>query len=132
MQKVAEIDGIKTGKYEIIECDIAKGVVVVQVTCTLGERSVSSLGEAHPRNNKNAYPSAMAQKRAFDRAVTELTNSGMYTESDMTLLSDGTMGFAPSTSFQEDKKAKEEQESKAKRIAQAQIENEELENDNKS
>jgi hypothetical protein len=132
MQKVAEIDGIKTGKYEIIECDIAKGVVVVQVTCTLGERSVSSLGEAHPRNNKNAYPSAMAQKRAFDRAVTELTNSGMYTESDMTLLSDGTMGFVPSTSFQEDKKAKEEQESKVKRIAQAQIENEELENDNKS
>lgn len=132
MQKVARIEGINSGKYEVFECDIAKGIVVVQVTCKKGDKEVSALGEAHPRNNKNSYPTAMAQKRAFDRVVAELTGSGMYTESDTTTLADGTMGFAPNTSFDEEEKAKEEVKSKAERIAQAQVENEDLENDNKS
>ena len=132
MQKVARIEGIESGKYEVIECNIAKGIVVVQVTCKMGDKEVSALGEAQPLNNKIAYPTAMAQKRAFDRVISDLTSSGMYSESDTTILADGTMGFAPTTSFDEEEKAEKEAKSKAERIAQAQIENEDLENDNKS
>ena len=130
MQKVAQIEAITASKYEIIECNVAKGIAVVQVTCRMGDREVSALGEAHPRNNNNPYPTAIAQKRAFDRAVTELSGSGMYSESDTTTLDDGTMGFAPATSFDEDEKEEQKEKSNAQRIAEAQIQNENMEAEN--
>tara|TARA_R100001230_G_C5688910_1_gene200653 strand:- start:396 stop:911 length:516 start_codon:yes stop_codon:yes gene_type:complete len=130
MQKVAQIEGITASKYEIIECDVAKGIVVVQVTCRMADREVSAIGEAHPRNNKNAYPTAMAQKRAYDRAITELTDSGMYTEADYTILDDGSVGFAPTSNFDEDEKKEQKEKSNAQRIAEAQVENENMEAEN--
>lgn len=122
MQRVAEIEGITFGKYEIVECDIHRGIVVCQVTGTLGDKQCSALGEAHPRNNTNAYPTAMAQKRAFDRVVTELTNSGMYTESDM-------MGddFAPPSNFREAEKEEQKKKTKEQRVAEAMVQNQEFE-----
>jgi len=127
MQKVAQIEGITASKYEIIECDVAKGIAVVQVTCRMGDKEVSAIGETHPRNNKNAYPTAMAQKRAYDRAITELTDSGMYTEADYTILEDGSIGFAPTSNFDEDEKEEQKEKSNAQRIAEAQIQNENME-----
>jgi hypothetical protein len=38
---------------------------------------VETFGESSPKNNRNAYPVAMAEKRALSRAVLKL--SGMYT-----------------------------------------------------
>ena len=38
----------------------------------LGEISEWSIGEASPTNNKNAYPFAMAEKRAKDRVILKL------------------------------------------------------------
>ena len=124
MQRVAETEGITFGKYEVVECDVHRGIVVCQVTGTWGDRQCSALGEAHPRNNKNAYPTAMAQKRAFDRVVTELTNSGMYTESDM-------MGddFAPPSGFKEAEQEEQRKKTKEQAIAEAMAENKELESD---
>ena len=64
----------------------------------------------------------MAQKRAFDRVVTELTNSGMYTESDM-------MGddFAPPSSFREAEKEEQNKKTKEQKIAEAMVQNQEFE-----
>ena len=44
----------------------------ILVTGTLGENSEWSIGEAAPKNNKNAYPFAMAEKRAKDRVILKL------------------------------------------------------------
>ena len=46
--------------------------VAICVFGTLGERTEWSIGEAAPNNNKNAYPWAMAEKRAKDRVILKL------------------------------------------------------------
>ncbi len=45
---------------------------VVLVHGKVGERLEWSYGEASPKNNKNAYPVAMAEKRAKDRVALKL------------------------------------------------------------
>lgn len=46
--------------------------VAICVFATLGDRTEWSIGEAAPNNNKNAYPWAMAEKRAKDRVILKL------------------------------------------------------------
>lgn len=46
--------------------------VAICVTGTMGEQMEWSIGEAAPKNNKNAYPWAMAEKRAKDRVILKL------------------------------------------------------------
>ena len=46
--------------------------VVMVVAGQLGERVEWSVGEASPKNNKNAYPYSMAEKRAKDRVALKL------------------------------------------------------------
>lgn len=47
-------------------------VAVICVTGKMGDRHEWSFGEASPRNNKNAYTWAMAEKRGKDRVVLKL------------------------------------------------------------
>jgi hypothetical protein len=56
----------------IIEARSADKIAVICVSGTMGERSEWSIGEAAPGNNKNAYPYAMAEKRAKDRVALKL------------------------------------------------------------
>lgn len=56
----------------VIQADTANGIAVLSVCGTMGNRSVWSTGEASPKNCKNAYPWAMAEKRAIDRVVLKL------------------------------------------------------------
>jgi len=75
---------------QIIESDSANGIAVLAVRGyfpstdnglpshnserkTYPGRSEWSTGEASPKNNKNAYPWAMAEKRAKDRVVLKLS-----------------------------------------------------------
>jgi len=60
------------------------GITPVQVT------KVSTYGEASPKNNKNPYPWAMAEKRAVDRAILKLLglHGFIYSEDEMDLESD--------------------------------------------
>jgi hypothetical protein len=65
-------------------CDLDKSLVVVLATGKLGEATVSSFGESSPKNCKNAYPVAMAEKRAADRVILKLLTShgALYSESE--------------------------------------------------
>jgi len=61
-------------KYELseIETNSKEGIVVIKCVGSLKDNTVTTYGEASPKNNKNAYPYAMAEKRAVDRAVLKL------------------------------------------------------------
>ena len=72
LEQIAASAGITFDAPTIIEANGADGVAAVCVVGHLGDKSVWSIGEAAPKNNKNAYPWAMAEKRAIDRVVLKL------------------------------------------------------------
>lgn len=57
---------------EIIEANSERKTATILVTGRMGDVSEWSIGEASPANNKNAYPFAMAEKRAKDRVALKL------------------------------------------------------------
>ena len=69
----------------VIEADSANGIAVLSVSGKLGERLEWATGEASPKNNKNSYPWAMAEKRAKDRVVLKLVgiHGLVYSEDEM-------------------------------------------------
>lgn len=66
----------------MLEANGSDKIVALCVTGNMGERSEWSIGEAAPGNNKNAYPYAMAEKRAKDRVILKLLNSHGYLYSE--------------------------------------------------
>jgi hypothetical protein len=74
--------GITWGPPIFIEKDSLAGVVSICVFGRLEEREEWSVGEAAPKNNKNAYPYAMAEKRAKDRVILKLLNTHGYLYSE--------------------------------------------------
>ncbi len=53
-----------------LECnDLDKKHAIVRARMRKNGRTVTSFGEAAPYNNRNAYPVAIAEKRAIDRCV---------------------------------------------------------------
>ncbi len=70
---------------QIIQADTANGIAVLSVTGQMGERTEWATGEASPKNNKNSYPWAMAEKRAKDRVVLKLVgiHGLVYSEDEM-------------------------------------------------
>ncbi len=50
--------------------------VIIQAFAQMGEVQIQTFGEASPGNTTNAYPVAMAEKRAMSRACLKLT--GFY------------------------------------------------------
>lgn len=72
IERVAAKAGIRFDMPTIIEAKSDSKIVSIAVQGWLGEKSEWSFGEAAPANNKNAYPYAMAEKRAKDRVVLKL------------------------------------------------------------
>lgn len=87
LELVALKAGVHFDPPQIIEADTKNGVAVVSVYGYVRELKkgstedkpiyqqdwgVWSIGEAAPGNNKNAYPWAMAEKRAKDRVILKL------------------------------------------------------------
>lgn len=72
IERMAAKAGIKFDPPQMIVNDYEKGIVVVMVSATNGVLNEWSFGEVSPKNNKNAYPYAMAEKRAKDRAALKL------------------------------------------------------------
>ena len=62
--------------YDVINVDIDN--VVIKATATKDGQIMESFGEASPKNCKNPYPIAVAEKRAMARAVLKLT--GAYSQ----------------------------------------------------
>lgn len=72
IERIAAKAGIRFDMPEIIEARSADKIVAIVARGFMGDRSEWSFGEAAPNNNKNAYPYAMAEKRAKDRVVLKL------------------------------------------------------------
>lgn len=84
LERIAVEAGIQWDKPEVITCDPEKKLVVICVYGKLGEKTAWSFGEAAPSNNKNAYPVAMAEKRAKDRVILKLlaSHGDIYSEEE--------------------------------------------------
>lgn len=79
---IAAKAGIVFDPPQIIEGRSADKIVAICAVGRLGERSEWSIGEAAPGNNKNAYPYAMAEKRAKDRVILKLVGLSAYLYSE--------------------------------------------------
>lgn len=83
IERIAAKAGVVFDMPQIIEANTAAKTATIAVRGTMGERAEWSFGEASPANNKNAYPFAMAEKRAKDRVVIKLVGlSGIYSEEE--------------------------------------------------
>jgi hypothetical protein len=82
LERAGAVAGISWGQPTMVETDSAAGVVAICVFGKLGDREEWSIGEAAPKNNKNAYPYAMAEKRAKDRVILKLLNTHGYLYSE--------------------------------------------------
>lgn len=72
LEMVAAKAGIVFDMPTIVEAKGSEGVAAVCVAASFKERREWSIGEASPKNSKNAYPWAMAEKRAKDRVILKL------------------------------------------------------------
>ena len=63
------------------------GIVCIKCIAKRNGDTVTTYGEASPKNTKNAYPYAMAEKRAVDRAILKLLglHGFVYSEDEMDL-----------------------------------------------
>lgn len=84
LERIATQAGIRFDAPQIIEADSKNGVAVVCVTGHLEPATEWSIGEASPKNNKNEYPWAMAEKRAKDRVILKLLglHGDVYSEEE--------------------------------------------------
>lgn len=89
-----------------IETNSDKGIVCIK--CSAGNKTledgsfvpeVVTYGEASPKNNKNAYPYAMAEKRAVDRAILKLLglHGFIYSEDEIDHANINSKGIKTST-----------------------------------
>ena len=67
------------------ESNSAQGVVAIKCYAHLNDQKVITYGEASPKNNRNSYPYAMAEKRAIDRAILKLIgiHGFVYSEDEL-------------------------------------------------
>jgi hypothetical protein len=72
IERIAAKAKISFDMPEIVEARSADKIVAIIARGFMGDRSEWSFGEASPGNCKNAYPYAMAEKRAKDRVVLKL------------------------------------------------------------
>ena len=77
-ERIAAHKKISFDMPKILEQDLDKKSVIMLVTGKLGTFSEWSIGEATPANNKNAYPYAMAEKRAKDRVISRIPSLTIY------------------------------------------------------
>jgi hypothetical protein len=63
-------------QYEIVNLSDDHTHCLIKALGKKGDRIIQTFGECTPKNNSNAYPVAMAEKRAKSRVV--LTLAGLY------------------------------------------------------
>lgn len=85
LEIVAAKAGILFDMPQVLEAKGAEGSAAVCVRGELGDRWEWSIGEASPKNSKNSYPWAMAEKRAKDRVILKLSgiHGLVYSEEEM-------------------------------------------------
>lgn len=85
LEIVAAKAGIRFDMPQVLEANGADGTAAVCVRGELADRWEWSIGEANPKNSRNAYPWAMAEKRAKDRVILKLSgiHGLVYSEEEM-------------------------------------------------
>jgi hypothetical protein len=63
-------------QYELVNLSEDHSHCLIKAIGKMGDKIIQTFGEATPKNNKNAYPVAMAEKRAMSRIVLKL--AGFY------------------------------------------------------
>ena len=72
IEEIGAKAGVSFSKPDILEHNSEKGIVSLVCYGEMNGRQEWSVGECSPKNNKNAYPYAMAEKRAKDRVILKL------------------------------------------------------------
>lgn len=72
LERIARKAKIVFNPPMVVEADSTAKVAAICVSGKMGSTEEWSIGEAAPANNKNAYPFAMAEKRAKDRVILKL------------------------------------------------------------
>lgn len=72
IEQAAATAGITFDPPQVLEANGAGKSVAIAVVGRMGDRAEWSIGEASPANCKNAYPYAMAEKRAKDRVTLKM------------------------------------------------------------
>jgi len=89
-ETIAANRGITFDEPLIIESDADKSIAIVMVKGYLGDKFEWTFGEATPKNSKNSYPYAMAEKRAKDRIILKLIglHGDVYSEDEADVFKD--------------------------------------------
>ncbi|MES2602124.1 MAG: hypothetical protein V4602_15080 [Pseudomonadota bacterium] len=84
LERVAAEVGVVWDRPAMIETNSADGIVAMCVFGKLKDRMEWSVGEASPKNCKNSYYYAMAEKRAKDRVILKLlaSHGELYSEAE--------------------------------------------------
>ena len=100
-ERLAANQGVTFDEPNVVHSDPEKGSVIIMLKGYLGNKSEWTFGEATPKNCKNSYPYAMAEKRAKDRIILKLIgcHGEVYSE-------------AESDEFEDDTKAHDKAEKK--------------------
>lgn len=72
IEEIGAKAGVSFSRPEVVETNHEKAHVAIIAYGKLNDREEWSFGECSPKNNKNAYPFAMAEKRAKDRVILKL------------------------------------------------------------
>jgi len=72
LEHIASQKKVHITSLDVVESNTEKQYAVVKCVASSEEKTVITFGEASPKNNKNAYPFAMAEKRAVGRAILKL------------------------------------------------------------
>jgi hypothetical protein len=85
LERVAAEKGIATTGLKVLALDQEKGIAAVEAEVKHGNMQFRSFGEVSPKNNKNSYPLAMAEKRAVDRAILKalVIHGELYSEDEL-------------------------------------------------
>ena len=83
-ERLAAHKGVTFDNPETVHSDPEKGMVIIMLKGYLGNKSEWTYGEATPKNCKNSYPYAMAEKRAKDRIILKLIgcHGEVYSEAE--------------------------------------------------
>ena len=87
VEKVQRALGIEVA-YEVVSelSDTSSGMYVIKAVACIKDKQVESFGEASPKNCRNSYPVAMAEKRALSRVVLKMADMyelGIYGEDEL-------------------------------------------------
>ncbi len=87
VEKVQRCLGVEV-TYQVIPefSDSSAGMYCIKAVGVNKDKQVESFGEASPKNCRNAYPIAMAEKRALSRVVLKMADMyelGVYGEDEV-------------------------------------------------